>query len=168
MTEEIRGLQTAKTHRLKSEGHTSRSSVDYPSRHERIDSPAPKGTNTSAASADGSNPPIPIPIDYVYLKNVLLQFLEQKDKKHQIQLIPVLGMLLHFDRYDAEPSCPLVGLLTSSTGRTSKNGCLPLLPNENYPSLHGLHQITNSLVAQPLLNDHDEALASLLSVHAST
>jgi hypothetical protein len=40
-------------------------------------------------------------IDYVYLKNVLLQFLEQKDKKYQQQLIPVLGMLLHFDKYDA-------------------------------------------------------------------
>ena len=38
-------------------------------------------------------------MDYVYLKNVLLQFLEQRDKKHQQQLIPVLGMLLHFDRY---------------------------------------------------------------------
>lgn len=38
-------------------------------------------------------------MDYVYLKNVLLQFLEQRDKKHQLQLIPVLGMLLHFDRY---------------------------------------------------------------------
>lgn len=37
-------------------------------------------------------------MDYVYLKNVLLQFLEQKEKKHQMQLIPVLGMLLHFDR----------------------------------------------------------------------
>jgi len=37
-------------------------------------------------------------MDYVYLKNVLLQFLEQKDKKHQQQLIPVLGTLLHFDR----------------------------------------------------------------------
>lgn len=37
-------------------------------------------------------------IDYIYLKNVLLQFLEQKDKNYQKQLIPVLGMLLHFDR----------------------------------------------------------------------
>ncbi len=37
-------------------------------------------------------------MDYVYLKNVLLQFLEQRDKKHQAQLIPVLGMLLHFDK----------------------------------------------------------------------
>lgn len=38
-------------------------------------------------------------MDFVYLKNVLLQFLEQKDKNHQKQLIPVLGMLLHFDRW---------------------------------------------------------------------
>ncbi|RMD45012.1 hypothetical protein DV735_g15, partial [Chaetothyriales sp. CBS 134920] len=41
-------------------------------------------------------------IDFVYLKNVLLQFLEQKDKTHQKQLIPVLGMLLHFDRKDEQ------------------------------------------------------------------
>lgn len=41
-------------------------------------------------------------IDYVYLKNVLLQFLEQKDKTHQKQLIPVLGMLLNFDRKDEQ------------------------------------------------------------------
>ncbi|RMZ77497.1 hypothetical protein DV738_g4448, partial [Chaetothyriales sp. CBS 135597] len=41
-------------------------------------------------------------IDFVYLKNVLLQFLEQKDKTHQRQLIPVLGMLLHFDRKDEQ------------------------------------------------------------------
>ena len=42
------------------------------------------------------------PMDYVYLKNVLLQFLEQRDKKHQMQLIPVLGMLLHFDKKDEQ------------------------------------------------------------------
>ena len=37
-------------------------------------------------------------VDTNYLKNVLLQFMEQKDKKHQMQLVPVLGMLLHFDK----------------------------------------------------------------------
>ena len=37
-------------------------------------------------------------MDYVYLKNVLLQFLEQKDKKLQQMLIPVLAQLLNFDR----------------------------------------------------------------------
>lgn len=41
-------------------------------------------------------------MDYVYLKNVLLQFLEQKDRKHQMQLIPVLAMLLKFDRGDEQ------------------------------------------------------------------
>lgn len=41
-------------------------------------------------------------MDLVYLKNVLLQFLEQKDKKHQMQLVPVLGMLLHFDKKDEQ------------------------------------------------------------------
>jgi hypothetical protein len=38
----------------------------------------------------------------VYLKNVLLQFLEQRDKRTQQQLIPVLGMLLHFDKKDEQ------------------------------------------------------------------
>jgi hypothetical protein len=36
-------------------------------------------------------PPSNASIDYMYLKNVLLQFLEQKDKNYQKQLIPVLG-----------------------------------------------------------------------------
>jgi hypothetical protein len=54
----------------------------------RLGSPAPKSQSGEGAGS----------IDYVYLKNVLLQFLEQKDKKYQQQLIPVLGMLLHFDK----------------------------------------------------------------------
>ena len=41
-------------------------------------------------------------MDYFYLKNVLLQFLEQKDKNHQKQLIPVLAKLLRFDRMDEQ------------------------------------------------------------------
>lgn len=98
MADEIRGMQTAKTKGVKSEGYSSRSSTDSPPRHERFGSPAPKGSISSAALTDGSNGQAPTPIDFVYLKNVLLQFLEQKDKKHQMQLIPVLGMLLHFDR----------------------------------------------------------------------
>ena len=39
----------------------------------------------------------------MYLKNVLLQFLEQRELKYRQQLIPVLGMLLHFDKYDIRP-----------------------------------------------------------------
>jgi DNA repair exonuclease SbcCD ATPase subunit len=38
-------------------------------------------------------------MDYVYLKTILLQFLEQKDKKVQASLVKtVLGQLLHFDK----------------------------------------------------------------------
>lgn len=145
MADEIRGMQTAKAQRLKSEGHSSRSSTEHPSRHERLDSPAPKGTSSSAALADSSNSQTPTPIDYVYLKNVLLQFLEQKDKKHQMQLIPVLGMLLHFDRYvigsPLSPSrCPA---LTSFAERMSRNGCLPLSPSNNHMDRlhHRLHML---------------------------
>ena len=61
-------------------------------------SPAPPSRHASGARIDGVNGQAPGTMDYVYLKNVLLQFLEQKDRKHQMQLIPVLGMLLHFDR----------------------------------------------------------------------
>lgn len=36
--------------------------------------------------------------DTVYLKTILLQFLEQRDNKLRAQLVPVLGKLLRFDR----------------------------------------------------------------------
>lgn len=55
-------------------------------------------------------------MDFVYLKNVLLQFLEQKDRNHQKQLIPVLGMLLHFDRYVVEPPLDVGGLRVAQEG----------------------------------------------------
>jgi hypothetical protein len=69
---------------------SSRSSIDSGSR---------RGfASPSARSETPVGPPSNASIDYMYLKNVLLQFLEQKDKNYQKQLIPVLGMLLHFDR----------------------------------------------------------------------
>jgi len=95
MADEIHKVQTAKTKAMDSEGQSSRSSLDTPS---RLGSPAPKNRNSSGALIDTPNGQPPGAMDYVYLKNVLLQFLEQKDKKHQVQLVPVLGMLLHFDR----------------------------------------------------------------------
>jgi hypothetical protein len=89
MSEELRAIQTAKTRVIDSNAQSSRTSID--SSRSRLASPAPRPqAGTSAGSDD---------IDYVYLKNVLLQFLEQRDKKYQQQLIPVLGMLLHFDKY---------------------------------------------------------------------
>jgi chromosome segregation ATPase len=58
----------------------------------------PPGSRSSTASGPNATT-----TDYVYLKNVLLQFLEQKDKNHQKQLIPVLKTLLNFDRYADSP-----------------------------------------------------------------
>ena len=79
-----------------SEAHSSRTSMDSTT---RIGSPAPPSRTASGPRADVVNGQGSGKMDYVYLKNVLLQFLEQRDKKHQMQLIPVLGMLLHFDKY---------------------------------------------------------------------
>lgn len=77
---------------------SSRTSIDSSSAR----SPAPKerllSTSTSRSETPTSGGLSQGNVDYVYLKNVLLQFLEQRDKGHQKQLIPVLGMLLHFDR----------------------------------------------------------------------
>ncbi|TKA33898.1 hypothetical protein B0A49_13645 [Cryomyces minteri] len=84
----------------KSSVQSSRSSLDST----RVNSPAPakskNGSLATMAGALGAEPAAPV--DYVYLKNVLLQFLEQRDKRLQIQLVPVLGMLLHFDRTDEQ------------------------------------------------------------------
>ena len=95
MADEIGKVQAARTKVINSEGRSSRSSIDSAA---RSSSPAAKSRNPSAALVDAPNGPPPGSMDFVYLKNVLLQFLEQKDRKHQVQLIPVLGMLLHFDR----------------------------------------------------------------------
>ena len=103
MAEEISKI-TARTKAVESEAQSSRSSSDSAA---RLASPAPPPKRSSVSPVDGlrrqaSNGQPSGQMDYVYLKNVLLQFLEQKDKKHQQQLIPVLGMLLHFDRKDEQ------------------------------------------------------------------
>jgi chromosome segregation ATPase len=109
LTEEVKSLQQAPRKAsirpgggLDSGVQSSRSSIDSPGpnrTNSTIGSPAPnirdKMPNNRSETPTGPNAG---GIDYVYLKNVLLQFLEQKDKTHQKQLIPVLGMLLHFDR----------------------------------------------------------------------
>ncbi|KAL3463572.1 hypothetical protein BJX64DRAFT_256956 [Aspergillus heterothallicus] len=76
---------------------SSRSSIDSGSRR-GVTSPVPKARSPSTQRSETPTGGI----DYIYLKNVLLQFLEQKDKNYQKQLIPVLGMLLHFDRTDEQ------------------------------------------------------------------
>ncbi|KAG5933014.1 hypothetical protein E4U53_001128 [Claviceps sorghi] len=46
--------------------------------------------------------PGPGPAETMYLKTILLQFLEQKDGKLRAQLVPVLGKLLKFDKSDEQ------------------------------------------------------------------
>lgn len=103
MAEEITQI-TAKSKAMESEAQPARSSSDSTA---HLATAAPQNRKASASHVDGAHRPpsngqTGAPMDYVYLKNVLLQFLEQKDKKHQQQLIPVLGMLLHFDRKDEQ------------------------------------------------------------------
>ncbi|KAL8656923.1 MAG: hypothetical protein Q9226_002429 [Calogaya cf. arnoldii] len=109
MADEIRTMQNSRNRGIDSEAHSSRSSTDSASRT-RLTSPAASNRPNlmaTAAGSPGARPATPNSqaagsMDFVYLKNVLLQFLEQKDKNHQKQLIPVLGMLLHFDRKDEQ------------------------------------------------------------------
>ncbi|KAK2802901.1 hypothetical protein FQN51_004164 [Onygenales sp. PD_10] len=90
LTDDLKAFQASKRRGFdssNSSGRSPRSSLDRSgvvSPHSRERSATPTGPGAGG-------------IDYVYLKNVLLQFLEQKDKNYQKQLIPVLGMLLHFD-----------------------------------------------------------------------
>lgn len=102
MTDELRSLQNVKTKAMDSEAQSSRSSLESTPSRARLRSPAPRTKTNSAIAGDVSTASGTGNMDYVYLKNVLLQFLEQRDKKHQMQLIPVLGMLLHFDRKDEQ------------------------------------------------------------------
>lgn len=95
MADEISKFQRAKTEPMDAGAHPFRSSQDS---IPRVGSPAPRNRSPSIVRIETPNGQPAGAMDYVYLKNVLLQFLEQKEKKHQMQLIPVLGMLLHFDR----------------------------------------------------------------------
>ncbi len=97
MADEMGKIQTAKA-KSNARDTSAQSSRSSSNATPRLGSPTARGRTPSAALVDAPNGQPPGAMDYVYLKNVLLQFLKQKDKKHQMQLIPVLGMLLHFDR----------------------------------------------------------------------
>ena len=94
MAEELVKLRDNKK-AFEQEAQSSRVSLDS---NQRLGSPAALVRAHSSSKVNGSNGAPAGNVDYAYLKNVLLQFLEQKDKKYQVQLIPVLGMLLHFDK----------------------------------------------------------------------
>ncbi|KAL5349674.1 Golgin imh1 [Pseudogymnoascus australis] len=55
---------------------------------------------TGGGSSRGASPAGQAVSDVQYLKTVLLQFFEQRDRKLQQQLVPVLGKLLRFDGND--------------------------------------------------------------------
>ena len=98
MADEVKSMQQ-KPKPKESQEYSARSSVDSsrPQSRGPILSPTKPAAFTPSSSTDTVNGQPAISTDY--LKNILLQFLEQKDKKHQMQLVPVLGMLLHFDRW---------------------------------------------------------------------
>nr|POF03998.1 golgin imh1 [Quercus suber] len=80
MSEELRALQATNKLRQDSTQSSDRSSIVTTS--PRVSSPSPKGPTSNGATA---------PVDTMYLKNILLQFLEQKEKKHQLQLVHARG-----------------------------------------------------------------------------
>ena len=94
-------MQAAKAKQIISEVPSPRTSFDLAPSRTKVGSPFSNSRSSSTTVHDPQNGSTFGSMDYVYLKNVLLQFLEQRDKKHQMQLIPVLSMLLHFDRYVA-------------------------------------------------------------------
>lgn len=66
------------------------------------DRPASRGSIDSTRSGPErtlSPRPAP-PVDLVYLKNVLLQFMQLKDRNQKQQLIPALRMLLNLDQQE--------------------------------------------------------------------
>ena len=109
---------------------SSRSSVDSGSR------PPPRDQGPSSRRSETPTGPGGPSIDYVYLKNVLLQFLEQKDKNYQKQLIPVLAMLLHFDRYVPVPVGLEVVCDTDCVGMMNSGGCRRLPRSDLYIIVH--------------------------------
>ena len=98
MADEVKSIQQ-KSKPKDSQDYSARSSVDSsrPQSRETITSPTKLAAHTPSGSTHTINGQPAISTDYV--KNFFLQFLEQKDKKIQMGLVPVLAMLLHFDKW---------------------------------------------------------------------
>lgn len=103
LNDELRGYRTVRSKAADiaaEEQHSQRSST-----RNSIDSLSPSRRPSSAAtsvgagggSSDNDGKEL-VNIDYV--KHVILQSLEVKDKKIQMQMLPVLKMLLKFDKKD--------------------------------------------------------------------
>ncbi|CRG88635.1 Golgin IMH1 [Talaromyces islandicus] len=140
---------------------SSRSSIDSPNRRAGSRERDSSATRSETPSGSGRGQ-----LDYIYLKNVLLQFLEQKDKNYQKQLIPVLGMLLHFDRNDEQKwmsavmsrSIRLHGFCTVITIEMSDQPVIRLATAEDVPYI--LQFIRE-------LADYEKALHEVEATHES-
>lgn len=90
LQDEIRSIQTLRAKALDNEDGRSgpRASIDSGRSATRVASPKP-----ALAAND---------IDMTYLKNVLLQFMELRDKNQRTQLVPALAMLLNLDRKEEQ------------------------------------------------------------------
>lgn len=65
----------------------------------RVMTPVSRNGTPTGPQAGGQAGPL---VDSVYLKIILLQFLEQREKKLQMGMVPVLGKLLHFDEQELQ------------------------------------------------------------------
>jgi len=90
LADELRNARATRIRPTDSPAQSTRSSNES-ARRDKVHTPSSPRPGSAAGSGTAG-------VDYVYLKNVLLQFMEQKDKGHQMQLVPVLSMLLHFDK----------------------------------------------------------------------
>ncbi|EON98228.1 putative viral a-type inclusion protein repeat protein [Phaeoacremonium minimum UCRPA7] len=84
LSKEAKSLQSKLSNTVSSSGRSS------------MDSNRSGALNGSGAPTQQGTP------DVMYLKTILLQFLEQKDNKLRAQLVPVLGKLLRFDKADEQ------------------------------------------------------------------
>ncbi|KAG6036739.1 hypothetical protein E4U41_005489 [Claviceps citrina] len=73
---------------------------NHPSRRSSVDST--RSGSVSAGAGAGAGPGAGPGAEMMYLKTILLQFLEQKDGRLRAQLVPVLGKLLKFDKTDEQ------------------------------------------------------------------
>ncbi|KAI9683887.1 MAG: hypothetical protein M1829_004222 [Trizodia sp. TS-e1964] len=92
MTNDFKGISNAKAKLIEAENQSSRTSIESSVVEKKGKAPSTLGSDGDWGTT----------VDTLYVKTILLQFLEQKDKKHRLQLIPVLAKLLHFDKNDEQ------------------------------------------------------------------
>jgi uncharacterized protein YhaN len=100
ISEERRLLQATRMQIINSQAQSPRSSINSTPSRSKVSYPFTSTRFCSLFPDDYTSSTNLLPKDPVYLKNVILQFFGQRDKKNQIQLIPVLGRILRFESRD--------------------------------------------------------------------